>query len=374
MLDFEEFKKEVADNIKDFLPPEYADASVSTKQVVKNNDVELTSLNIYREGETLTPTIYLENFYEAYSDQGDMDDVMEKLADMFLAASENKDYDIGKLTSFEAAKDSIYPKLVNMEMNREALADMPHTQMDDLAVTYSVMLNEDERGKASVAISNEMMEMYGVTTEELHSVAVENMEQLSPGKFLPFRDMVADTLIDDMTEIMGGDREAASAMVNEMLGETPDIYVITNEQRINGAASVLDDTIMQKVTETVGEDFVILPSSVHECIVVPVDCNIEIDEMKAMVQCVNADAVKPQERLSDNVYCYDSQAHELVRAEKMEERKMERTAEKNMGDTKNVPEEKEKSSLSDRIAGKKKQVDEKHEPRKAQDKNKDTSL
>lgn len=372
MLDFEEFKKEVADNIKDFFPPEYEDASVSTKQVVKNNDVELTSLNIYREGETLTPTIYLENFYEAYSDQGDIDGVMEKLADMFLAASEDKDYDIGKLTSFDAAKDSIYPKLVNMEMNREALADMPHTQMDDLAVTYSVMLNEDERGRASVAISNEMMEMYGVTKEELHSIAVENMEQLSPGKFLPFRDMVADTLINDMTELMGGDREAASAMVNEMLGETPDMYVITNEQGINGAASVLDETLMQKVTETVGEDFVILPSSVHECIVVPADCDMDIEEMKDMVKCVNADAVKPQERLSDNVYCYDSQAHELVRAEKMEERKMERAAEKDMGDTNNVQEE--KSSLSDRIAGKKKQIDEKHEPKKAHDKNKDTSL
>lgn len=372
MLDFEEFKKEVADNIKDFLPTEYEDASISTKQVVKNNDVELTSLNIYREGETITPTIYLENFYEAYSDQGDMDGVMEKLADMFLAASEDKDYDIGKLTSFDVAKDSIYPKLVNMEMNREVLADMPHTQMDDLAVTYSVMLNEDERGRASVAISNEMMEMYGVTTEELHSIAVENMEQLSPGKFLPFRDMVVDTLIEDMTELMGGDREAASAMANEMLGETPDMYVITNEQRINGAASVLDEALMQKVTETVGEDFMILPSSVHECIVVPTDCDMDIDELKAMVQCVNADAVKPQERLSDNVYCYDSQAHELVRAEKMEERKMERAAEKDMGDTKNVPEE--KSSLSDRIAGKKKQIDEKHEPKKAHDKNKDTSL
>lgn len=67
-----------------------------------------------------------------------------------------------------------------------------------------------------------------------------------------------------------------------------------------------------------------------------------------------------------------SYAHELVRAEKMEERKMERAAEKDMGDTKNVLEE--KSSLSDRIAGKKKQIDEKHEPKKAHDKNKDTSL
>ena len=175
-----------------------------------------------------------------------------------------------------------------------------------------------------------------------------------------------------MTELMGGDREAASAMVNEMLGETPDMYVITNEQGINGAASVLDETLMQKVTETVGEDFVILPSSVHECIVVPADCDMDIEEMKDMVKCVNADAVKPQERLSDNVYCYDSQAHELVRAEKMEERKMERAAEKDMGDTNNVQEE--KSSLSDRIAGKKKQIDEKHEPKKAHDKNKDTSL
>ena len=242
----------------------------------------------------------------------------------------NKDSFRFRMNMFEAAKDSIFPKLVNAEMNAENLTNMPHKMMDDLAVTYAVMMHQDEGGRASyVAISNEMMEMYGVTKEELHSIAVENMEQLSTGKFIPYRDTVADFIINDMTERMGGDREAASAKVSKLIGELPDMYVITNEQRIYGAASVLDETFMQKVTETVGEDFVILPFSVHECMLVPADCDMDIEEMKDVAR-VNADAVKPQERLSYNLYCYDSQAHELVRAEKMEERKMERAAEKDM--------------------------------------------
>lgn len=39
MLDFEEFKNEVVDNIKDFLPQEYAEAEVKLNQTMKNNDV-----------------------------------------------------------------------------------------------------------------------------------------------------------------------------------------------------------------------------------------------------------------------------------------------------------------------------------------------
>lgn len=378
MLDFEEFKNEVVDNIKDFLPQEYAEAEVKLNQTMKNNDVELSSLTVRMEGETVVPNIYLENFYDKYQDTGDLQNIMKDIADIAENAKPQQEFELGKLQSFEVAKDSIFPKLVNAEMNAENLTHMPHKMMDDLAVTYAVMMHQDEGGRASVAITNDMLETFGINEDKLHEVALSNMDTLTPSKFESFRDVVAATMIEQMTEVFGGDREAATEMVNEMLGSTPaDMYIVTNEEGINGAVNMLDEKLMNDIAEKIGEDFKVIPSSVHECLIVPESAGMEIDELKEMVSSVNQDAVSPQERLSDNVYCYDFKEHELVRAETMEERKMERETQRKepeKGAQKDT--EKKESSLSDRIAGKKKQIEDKqvHEPKKGHEKNKDTSL
>lgn len=114
---------------------------------------------------------------------------------------------------------------------------------------------------------------------------------------------------------MGMDRETAEAMFESMMpGEEAKMFVISNEQGINGAAAVLDENLMAKVTEELGEDFYVLPSSIHECIVIPAE-NMDVNELKAMVQEVNDTQVMPQEKLSDQVYQYDQDSHQLVRAD-----------------------------------------------------------
>ena len=107
-----------------------------------------------------------------------------------------------------------------------------------------------------------------------------------------------------------------------MIPPTPDemMYVLSNEDKLNGAAVLLNDKVMDDITEKLGQDYFILPSSVHEVLIVPKNDQMDLKTLESMVQDVNATQVAPEERLSDHVYAYDAKEHELFRADKAEER------------------------------------------------------
>ena len=207
-------------------------------------------------------------------------------------------------------KDHIICKLVNAEMNADYLADKPHTLVEDLAVVYAVDLGGGEGGRMSAPITNNLMEQYGVTTQELHDIALQNLSE-SQIEFKTMRDVLVDMMFPD--GIQEGDPRAFMLPPEE---ENPSMYVLSNADKLNGAAALLDAKTMEDISEKLGGDFVVLPSSIHETIVLPLNEDMDRHTLEAMVQDVNAGQVAPEERLSDHVYMYDSQAKELVLAEK----------------------------------------------------------
>ena len=100
----------------------------------------------------------------------------------------------------------------------------------------------------------------------------------------------------------------------------------SNTQNVNGAAEILNQKAMDEIAEKLGGDFIVLPSSVHETIVLPINEDMDPKELEGMVQQINAGVVSDEDKLSDHVFQYDSESHELVRMDKMEERKQEKEA------------------------------------------------
>lgn len=100
----------------------------------------------------------------------------------------------------------------------------------------------------------------------------------------------------------------------------------SNTQNVNGAAEILNQKAMDEIAEKLGGDFIVLPSSVHETIILPIDQGMDSNELEGMVQQINAGVVSDEDKLSDHVFQYDSESHELVRMDKMEERKQEKEA------------------------------------------------
>ena len=158
----------------------------------------------------------------------------------------------------------------------------------------------------------------GVTTEELHDIALHNLSE-SQIEFKTMRDVLVDMMFPD--GIREGDPRAFMLPPEE---ENPSMYVLSNADKLNGAAALLDAKTMEDISEKLGGDFIVLPSSVHETIVLPLNEDMDRHTLEAMVQDVNVGQVALEERLSDHVYMYDSQEKELVLADKMEERQQQR--------------------------------------------------
>ena len=389
-MSFEEFKQEIADNIKDHLPVQYQDSTVQLNTVQKNNEA-LDAITITSPDSNVSPTIYLNSFYEDYQNGQDMDTIMDRIADVRVEYEVSQDFDVSKITDFDQVKDHIAARVVGMEDNADLLDQRPHAEMDDLAVTYCVMLGEDANGSMSVPITNQLMETWGVTQEELHDLAKANQDELTPSTFKSMNEVMAEMMIPQMMNDMGLDREAAQEMVESMMPPEDKMFVLSNEQKLNGAAALLDDKMMDQIAEKVGGDFYILPSSVHEVLIVPADAGMDLKDLEAMVQEVNETQVAPQDRLSDHVYQYDNETHEVFRADRAEEHQQAKEsvempkdavaeqpkdkAEKaapEKGEKKAEKGDKEKTSLKERLDDKKKEAktQEKKSPEKAMEKSK----
>ena len=381
-MSFEEFKQEIADNIKDHLPEEYQDSSVQLNTVHKNNET-LGAITITSTDSNVSPTIYLNSFYEDYQNGEDMDSIMDKIADIRVEHEVDKSFDVSRIMDFEQVQDKIAARVVGMEGNDELLAQRPHAEMEDLAVTYCVMLGEDANGSMSVPITNQLMETWGVTQEDLHQLAQTNQETLTPSTFKSMNEVMVEMMLPQIMEDMGIDRESAEQMISDMIPPDDMMYVLSNEQKVNGAAPLLDEKMMDQVAEKVGVDFYILPSSVHEVLIVPAEVGMDLKDLENMVQEVNATQVAPQDRLSDHVYQYDNETHEIFRADRAEEHMQ---AKEEAKDTAEIPKDavadqpkdkaekgdKEKTSLKERLEDKKKEAKEieKKSPEKALDKSK----
>ena len=386
-MTFEEFKQEIADNIKDHLPDQYQDSTIQLNTVQKNNEA-LDAITITSPDSNVSPTIYLNSFYEDYQNGQDMDTILDHIADIRVEHEVAQDFDVSKITDFDQVKDHIAARVVGIEDNSDLLDQRPHAVMDDLAVTYCVMLGEDANGSMSVPITNQLMETWGVTQEELHDLAKANQDELTPSTFKSMNEVMAEMMIPQMMSDMGVDRETAQEMIESMMPPEDKMYVLSNEQKLNGAAALLDDKMMDQITEKVGGDFYILPSSVHEVLIVPADAGMDLKDLEAMVQEVNETQVAPQDRLSDHVYQYDNDTHEVFRADRAEEHMQAKENAQEMpkdavadqakdkaekGDKKVEKSDKEeRASLKGRLEDKKKESKEmeKKAPEKALDKTK----
>lgn len=321
-MTYDEFKDYVADNIKNFLNESYENATVDIKQVVKNNNQELDGLVIRKEGENITPNIYLNGMFDDYEKGKSIDDIMQEIADLRTGADIGLDempFSIEDIRDVEKIKDRIECRLVNCEKNAEYLEGKPYTQVEDLAVIYTVNLGKQGPDNLmSTTVTDMLLSDWGISKEELHDIAMENLAD---------SDIQLKSLRDQMIELLYPDGAPDDHSMDFMLPPEdagPQMYVLTNSDKHYGAKAVLDTKKMDEIAEKLGGDYVILPSSVHEVLILPNANEMDRSALEDMVRTVNATEVKPNEVLSDNVYVYDAQAHEIMRADHYQERQASR--------------------------------------------------
>ena len=148
----------------------------------KNNATERTGLILETPGVNISPTIYLEEFFELYEKGKQMDWIIEDLVELYEEIRQEKSWDYERMLSFEGVKDRIIFRLINTEKNKELLLDVPHKKFLDLSLVFAVLVEADNDGTAVMLIKDLHMRQWKVTKEQLWNAAKENTKRLLPAE------------------------------------------------------------------------------------------------------------------------------------------------------------------------------------------------
>ncbi len=271
------------------------DCTITVTKVLKNNDISLTGVVIMEESDSISPTIYLEEPYRQYQGGASLEEIVEDITAVYDKHAHNINLDMDFFRQYAAVEERIYHKVINYEKNRKLLDDVPYFRWHDLAVIFYYAMEEAAFGRASILIHNNHLDMWGQPAEAVYRTACRNMKQHMPDLVLPMWRLLEDTMGIRM-------EESESSMP---------LYVLTNRERIFGASAMLYSDKVRKLAEELNTDLLILPSSVHEVLLLPDDKAQNYDFYRQMVSEVNRTQVDPEEVLSFNLYRYDREKAEI---------------------------------------------------------------
>lgn len=299
------FAAQVAEDLFAYLPEEYSEADIQVHKVTKQNDVILTGIIVKKKGEDISPTIYVNDFYEAII-EGEITyrEVMERISNTALSCGKgfNPNAVLTKLK--EALKDkdlilrNIKLRLLKKDENEAFLADKPHGDFLDMAYCYILNVSDlgiSMDGNGVIAITNQILENIGLeNNERLYEKAVKNLN-----------DDFDPVSIDGIVEQAGFD----------LKGQSSNGIIISNKRRYFGA-SLLMSSKMREMLRWNQTDCIIIPSSVHEMMILPTtreSKDAEIAYLNSLVKEINAsDALSPEDVLENHVYFYDAWEDEII--------------------------------------------------------------
>lgn len=269
---------------------------VILQQVEKNNGVVLDAVVLQGEKEQVLPTIYLEELYEIYEEGATLEQIAGRILCEEEKWKEEVEFSLEEFEDYTRARTSIFYKLVNYQMNERMLKRVPHIRYLDLAVVFYYRVEQGDFPGGSVLIHNNNLVTWGITKSQLMKDAAFNTSRKLPYSFVGMESLIAELsgekLMDFPTEEL--------------------MYVLTNEEKYYGAAVLLYPHVLSHIGTLLKRNFFVLPSSVHECILVPDLGHYTRFELMKMVREVNQNQVEEEEILSYQVYYYDRKRETLV--------------------------------------------------------------
>ena len=318
-MDFEDFKKNLIKEINNELEHRgRTNMEVSSVHVDKLNE-SYDAATVKGKDSHIGVNVNLNRLFDQYkANEITVTDAISRAAD----AAENglKDtpqYDVNSLTDYSQMKDKLSMEVVSAERNTEMLAKIPHEDMEDMAVVYRLILDENESGRGTVLVTNNLMEHFGITQEQLHADAMENAPEIRPAE------------VRGMTEIMN---EMLPGFDQDMSPADEQMFVASVPDKINGAGVIAYPNFMEDAAQKLGGDFYVLPSSIHEVLLVRDNGQMTAKELEQMVKEVNSTQVSPDEQLTDHAYHYDAKAHVFEMADRFEARQAGMDAEEHGAD------------------------------------------
>lgn len=256
--------------------------SVCRVQVLKNNGVKLDGFSYHVEGHKEQPTVYVNNYYREEMSGEEIEEVARLVLKVQRESRLIPGQALEDILNYPKMKSMVYYRLISQERNKELLKQVPWLPWLDLAIVFYVRIPGDIVENATALIHTIHMEHWGIPIQELYRAAAENMAKV-PVRMEPMEEFLEDfgfgMLHSGMQVLSSGNREY-------------------------GAAVIVDPNVLRQCFQRLGEDYYILPSSIHEVILLPVSRTAGRESLDMMIQEVNQKCVSREEYLSDHAYRY----------------------------------------------------------------------
>ena len=300
-MEFEAFKNTIMDLVSKEVEDRGLEGISMKLTTVESPDGMTDRLMVSVDDSKMSMAFRLKEIYQSVEDGEDIDHAVYKMVNTIednISFVKEKEQDVKSFISdYEKVKDNTYLRLIPGDS--PILKSTPHRMIEDMALVVNVHLDSfsDEHGKSCVVVTKPLMEMYGIDEAQLFADAEKNSLANEPMVFKPLLDMVKD-LIN-----------------SEEIPNPEDVgivtYIATNTSGFQGAAVAGYPDFCEKAAEAIGGSFYMLPSSVHEFILIKDDGTPKAKDLNRMIKNVNETVLEPRDVLSAQCYHYDAKAKVL---------------------------------------------------------------
>lgn len=284
------FYENIAENVSEVLGSEVI---VELQEVTKVN-ISLDGLIIRKRNESIAPTIYLNQYFNQFNDGRTMDDIVQDIIRVYENNQPKNIMDVFKTEDFfdfDQMKEKIVLKVINTEKNLDLLEKVPNISMEGLglSVVFYVSLMIEEQS-AGILINNQHLQLWKKEVSDLISLAEANTNRIHA--------YTVKSLNEVMSEILGFEEDLIP-------DDVPALYVLTDENKTFGASQLYLKDKIREFAEQQDCDVYILPSSIHELLLLRADFpNIELEHLKQMVHEVNQTELIEEDFLYEGAFKY----------------------------------------------------------------------
>ena len=300
-MDFEEFKEELMWLLNHELDKRGIENLSLRFDSINSPDGQNERLVVAVGDSKMSMAFRLREIYRDVENGEDMDHAVDRMCSTIkesISVIETREQDVKAfITDYEKVKDNTYLRLVPGDS--PILGDTPHKKVEDMALVVSIALVDfsDEHGKSVVVVSKPLMEMYGIDEQQLFADAERNSLQYEPVVFTPLGQMIKDLI--------------KAENLPDPADEGIVAYIATNRSGFHGASVVSYPDFCKEAAETLGGSFYLIPSSVHEFILIKDDGTPRAKDLNKMIKNVNETVLEPRDYLSDQCYHYDAKSKTL---------------------------------------------------------------
>lgn len=297
-MTYQNFKELIQNMVQDALGSAY---QVNMQSITKNNNTRLDGLTILTDELNISPTIYLNHYYRQYEHGKTAEQICEEILAIYRDNCPASNIDISFFTDYDKLKDHIIFKLVHYERNKNLLECVPHIRVLDLALVFCCLVDASPSGTATILIYNQHLQLWHLDRDTLYQLATKNTPVLLPYEIRDMSDVISDLF---------SNTESFSAA--ESFSDIVPMYVLSNRTKLNGSACMLYHSLLHDFANTIDSDLYLLPSSVHEVLILPTYIENTPQELSDIVKEVNDTQLTKEEILSDHVYLYSRETGQIT--------------------------------------------------------------